>query len=332
MKSIKNLISIGGALTALCLTASTQLAAFDHVVELNGSGGWRQDHLRSGITTNINPSSDVIKASHLNIWQIGLQGRIDPEFCECGSWLNNFVLKGSAYWGWVSNGVYRHSIETDPLTGITIGRGDIDHGHTWDYNIGLGYLYPIVEGLRIGPTGGYSMNKLSFKVINSIGVVNTPQEPNEIGQTTNSTINPFSYYDEGLIFVSKWEGPWVGADVCVDMCEMELNLSYEYHFSTHWRGSFNAVPANLTDDTHFSDKRRGNSGFGHVGAIETTLMFCECFNLGLGFKYEYFRVKGTVVPQGEGGFPAVGGPEDEVDRATTTWNSFSVFADLGVVF
>lgn len=339
---MKHQFSMGSVLAAITIAAVTPLTAFEPQAEFNFSGGWREDHLRSFITTNVDTSTDLVKGAHLNIWQIGLDGFVAPQFCECGSLWNNFVVKGSAYWGWINDGVYQHTITDVPSVGFTtIDRGDIFRGHTWDYDVGIGYLYPVMDCVRLGPTFGYSYNKLTYKAENVIGVIDNPTNPLLVPPMDGSKIDHFSYFDEGLVFISRWKGLWAGVDATIDMCEWMFTFSYEYHWG-QWEGKFNAVPDNLTDDIHFSDKRKSNSARGQVGFIGANYAFSECFNIGLGVKYENFHAAGREVPQVTPdpnakppvlpGFPGVGGPANEVDKVKTTWSSVQVIVDLGVAF
>lgn len=331
MKQLTNFLKLGSALVAVALTGTAQLAAIYPQVELNASGGWRQDHLRSQITSNINDSKDIVKGSHLNIWQLGIDGYVAPQFFECDSFLNNFILQGSAYWGWVNNGIYQHKYSVPSEIFSTLNRGDISRGHTWDYTIGLGYLFPVGDCFRIGPTFGYAFNKLSYRAENVIGIVNTEAPANLINQTLVSATDPFSYFDEGLLFSSRWKGPWAGFDAQFDFCEVVLMFSYEYHWG-EWLGKFTAQPADILDNIHYSDVRKSNHAHGHVGYVGANYIFSECFNLGLGVKYENFRASGKAVPRASGGFPAVGGPEGERNKFKTTWNTVQLFVDLGVLF
>lgn len=321
---MKNRIKcFGGSLAGMLLVASASLTALSTESELSFSGGWRQDHLRSYTTTSVDASTDLVKGSHLNIWQVGVQGWASPCASECDPWLNSFFARGSAYWGWVNDGIYLH--ETSPGTDVTFtfDRGDISHGHTWDYSVGGGYLFGCSSGFKIGPTGGYSSNKLTFKAENVLGSIVTVD--------TSSAIDPLAYFDEGVVFSSRWQGPWVGVDAFWDSCGWNIYASYEYHW-TNWKGSFHSPSTDLDDDLHFSDRRTGKNGWGQTGYLGAHYSFNDCMIAGLGLKYQYFRAKGHLTPTADGGFPAVGGPEDEVDPVKTNWISFSITLDLGYSF
>lgn len=326
MKNSKHIRKLSGALAAfLLLAASSSLSASTSMMdtEISFSGGWRQDHFRSFATTNVNESTDLVRGSHLNIWQVGVQGWSSPCLSQCDPWLNNFFVRGSAYWGWVGDGVYLHELTPTPDSTVTIDRGDISQGHTWDYAIGGGYLFDCGSGFKIGPTGGYSSNKLTFKAENVIGVIDT--------LNTSTAIDPLAYFDEGVLVSSKWQGPWAGVDALWECGPWNLYASYEYHWA-RWKGSYHSPSTDLTDGSHYTDRRTGRNGWGQTAYLGAHYAFCDCWLAGLGVKYQYFRVKGHLYPTAAGGFPAVGGDANESDRVTTTWNSVSVLVDLGYAF
>jgi hypothetical protein len=300
-------------LSALCLTTES---------ELSFSGGWRQDHFRSSATTSVDASNDILRGSCLSIWQVGVQGWLSPCLSECDPWLNNFFARGSAYWGWIDHGIYLHRYTPAPATTVTIDSGDISHGHTWDYTIGGGYLFDCGAGFKIGPSGGYSSNKLTFKAENVLGVVDTID--------ASTAVDVLAYFDEGALISSKWQGPWVGADALWECNNWSLYASYEYHW-THWKGGYRSPSTDLTDGIHFSDSRKGRKGWGQSAYLGVHYNFCSLLT-GVGIKYQYFHTKGSLTPVAAGGFPAVGGAADQVDSITTTWSSVSLLLDIGYAF
>ena len=328
MKKKNSVKILTGSLAAfLFVAASSDLSALslNTESELSFSGGWRQDHYRSFVTDNLDSDTDLVKGSNLNIWQLGVQGWVSPDFGSCDTFFNNFFARGSAYWGWVNSGVYLHKVVTvvpgAPTTN-TIDRGDISRGHTWDYNVGGGYLFDLGCNFKAGPTGGYSYNKLTFKGENIVGVIDTVN--------TSTALDTLAYFDEGVLISSKWQGPWAGADLFWESCGWSIYASYEYHWLRQ-NGSYISSSTNLTDDSHFSDVITGRKGYGHTGYFGTHY-FAGNVIAGFGVKYNYFRIKGHLRPTVSGGFPAVGGSASEVDHVKDMWNSVSVYADLGYTF
>jgi hypothetical protein len=189
--------------------------------------------------------------------------------------------------------------------------------------VGGGFLFDLGCGLRAGPTGGYSSNKLTFKADNVIGVINTPN--------VSSAIDSLAYFDEGVLISSKWQGPWAGVDAFWENKGWNLYASYEYHW-TRFKGGYHSPSTDLVDDIHFSSSTSGRKGYGHTGYLGAHYAFCEGLIAGLGVKYNYFHVKGHLTPSASGGFPAVGGTANEVVSVKNTWNSVAVFVDLGYAF
>lgn len=301
------------SLSAICRTSGS---------ELSFSGGWRQDHLRSSTTTNVDTTTDLIRGSQLNIWQIGLQGRLTPALggCEC---FETCFIKGSAYWGWIDDGNYLHRIVPAPDTTVTFDRGDINHGLTKDFNVGGGFLLDSGCGLKIGPTGGYAWNKLSFNAQNVIGVIDTLD--------VSTVIDPFAYFDENVMISSRWQGPWAGFEAQWNWNGWNLNASYEYHWA-RWKGHYRSPSLDLDDGIHFSDSRTASNGWGNTAYVGMHYTFCDSLIAGIGVKYQYYFARGRLTPTAVGGFPAVGGVEGQVDTVKTTWISTAVVLDVGYAF
>lgn len=348
MKIAKNFFLWGAGVVLLSQAAVNPLYAFDlgfkcDETYLDLAGAWRRDHLSSRVTTSGTTATDVVKADELNIYQIGLRGCYTPsfnqcEFCGLGAWLDGLFIKGSAYWGWANSGEFVQNIGYDtsqivaPITSQTdLAKGDIHRGHTWDYSVGGGYLVPICEFAKLGPTGGWSYHRLKFKATNILGTrTNNNTATSTINQTMVSVTNPFAYLDEGAEFTSKWTGPWVGLQGNFYFCDVTLIASYEYHWA-HWHGSFDLGQPDLKDCVHYSDRRHGKRGWGHEATINAYYDICDCWNLGLGLSYEYYHVK-TMGFAPAAGLTAVGCASSQENMIRTTWHTFAVTADVGYFF
>lgn len=361
MKKWNRMKALGGAMVIFCMTAANSLTAFCQAnVDLDLIGGWRRDDLTSTINAaNHIGTNDKVSATGLNIWEVGVAGRISPNFNDCGcDWLNNFFLKGFGNWGWIQSGHYKHSFNgfnvnnecvdvagtqgpptcqfnpdptgvtvtpnTDPSANVT-QKGHIKHGNAWDYSIGLGYIYQVNDCFSYGPVIGYSFDKLRYKATN----VHTFEGNTEESTSTSSS---GTSVDDGVRFTSKWTGPWIGAELYYSWCDFRFDFSYEYHWS-RWRGNFNLANADLTDCENFSDRRKVNDAWGSVVNLHGDYLFCRGFLFGLGIRYEYYTGKDGVSTPTAGSFPAVGCRFDEYDIVKNTkWHSFAVTADLGYEF
>lgn len=273
MRSLKNFLSAGLLMSAFVFT---NLNAYVPESEIALAGGWRDDELRARMNgSNLaNPATieNTVKFKNINVWQIGLQGRLAmPESCCCERWwLNQLFLDGSAYWGWVTSG------NTKSLSNLTFGTGaltgvnlpHIDDGHTYDYDVALGWLYPLSCEFGIGPRGGYSWDRISVRSKDSV-----------------------------VRYHSTWKSPFLGFELDYSLCEWFFDAGYEYHW-THWNGGFsnNDISddfSNATGTVSFFDARNSSkTGRGHVGYVDAEWRYNSCFGIILGFKYTYFKTRG----------------------------------------
>lgn len=344
MRKLCKFNGLGIVLSLLFTVSANQAAAFNPDSEIDMIGGWRRDHIRSFITDNTDPATDLVKGSALNIWQIGVQGEFKPNLCEEGSWVNSFFIAGAAEWGWVNEGDYNHQVvqsnigaESDSSENVFDNlSGNISRGHTWDYEIGLGYLFePFGDCFLIGPTAGYAYNKLQFKAENVVGTETSANRPVMDNQSLITSIDPLTYFDEGVNFISKWTGPWAGVEARFDFCDIKIDTGYEYHFA-HWAGRFTSPFPDVTDGYHFSDTRDGKDGHGQVFYLDACYNYCQCLDVGLGIKYQYYTASGPEHPQ-HGSFLDVGATDIEhaafyKEKVKTSWHSFAITMDVGYLF
>lgn len=348
MINIRKILNLGCAAVLFC-SATSHLSAdfsplsdagFSPLSNIEVSGGWRRDDFRSYIVAG--DATDTVRGNNLDIWQVGLKGRWEPNFFgdDCGCWGNGLLVRGSAYWGWVNDGNYSHRInyapgDLTPPVEFDIRRdvGVIDSGKTWDYKIGAGYLFDICDGIRIGPTVGYSYDKLRFRGSNIVGISSTnfTESINEYDQTCITSVDEYTCGEEGAKFTSKWQGPWVGVDAQLQFCDFEINAGYEYHWSD-WRAAF-TVKEDLTDCYHYSDKRRSNKSHGQEAFLNAHYNVNCFWVVGLGLEYKYYRQPtSTKFRPANGSLPDVGCSEDEVNKIRSQWRSFAITLDIGYLF
>jgi hypothetical protein len=211
---------------------------------------------------------------------------------------------------------------------------DIDNGHTYDYSIGLGWVYPICDW-GIGISAGYAWDKLRFKTRNSLFSEFIAEPcicPPEIIPSTGIDL-----IGDRLRYENKWEGPWVGVNLLYGTCDWHLELGYEYHW-VDWDAEFLLAGP---DDPNalclgFSDVRRGD-GHGNVVYLNAGTILADCWDLSLGFKYTSFEADGHERPKNGtfrdiGCFDPVTGAE-EFDRVKEAkWKSAQFTVDLGYLF
>lgn len=340
MKYLNRFLALGWSALLFC-TATTELAAEfgGAVTELELSGGWRRDDFRSFVFAD--DATDTVRGNNLDIWQIGLKGRIEPHFDVCGCWADGIFARGYAYWGSVNDGDYSHRIKYDPVSleqpvtsQISRDVGNTDSGKTWDYKIGMGYLFELMDGVRVGPTVGYSYDKLRFKGSNIVGVTatNFTNSDNPFNQDCTTIVDEFTCGEEGVRFSSKWQGPWIGLDAQFQYCDFELNAGYEYHWSD-WRGAYTLAGSDPTDCYHYSDKRKSNKSRGQEGFINVQYNVNCSWVVGLGLEYKYYRQpNSTKFKPANGSLTDVGCVEGQINTIRSKWRSTALTLDVGYLF
>ncbi len=340
MKAIKKLITLGWATALFCMSTANLAADFGALTELELTGGWRRDDLRSFIVAS-GGATDTVRGNNLNIWQIGIKGRIEPRFDFGGCWSDGIFARGYAYWGEVGNGDYSHRInyaqadlELPVTSNIRRDVANADSGRTKDYKIGVGYLFDFTDFFKVGPTVGYSYDKLSYRASNVVGVSSTNfiGSVNPLSQTCITEIDEFTCLEEGAKFSNHWEGPWVGVDAKFQFCELEIDAGYEYHWSD-WRGAFSLASLDLTDCYHYSDKRKSYKSHGHEAYIDAHYAVNCNWIVGFGLEYKFYRQpKSTRFKPSRNSLEFLGCSTDEVNTINSLWRSFGITFDVGYMF
>lgn len=276
---------------------STQASAFNCAWDgdLSLTGGYRSDCFETAISVYDDEGEeflkDQIKGNSIDVYQIGVKGRA---FVCC-----QYLLRGHANYGTIgSDGKY-----TDTDTLIVDDESEeikakIKDGHTQDYSIGIGYLYPFASCLRIGPTVGYSYIKESVTMADAKLVDEDIELP----------------ILDDLVYWMRWQGPWLGADALYTIGCFDLHLGYEYHWCD-WRAEWLLDGPDVFDEA-FSDKRKASDAYANIFFVDVNYSFYRCWNIGLGFKYQYWKVdRGSVVPK-NGTYEDVG--EAEISKAKVT--------------
>lgn len=312
MNKLTKILSVGMLASTLIMSLDC-VEAFQPKSDFTISGGVRQDKIHTHVTANPatpvavgqanDVSTDDLNYRNLRIWEVGLQGRLAmPEDCDCENWwLNNFFLKGYAYWGWVTDGDFDETITISPIgfpTTTFFDKGDADDGHTYDYSVGLGWLYPVSCEFGIGPVAGYAWDR-------------------QIIRTNHNRVH----------LTNKWTSPWLGFEMAYELCDCDMyfDAGYEYHW-TRWHSQF------INHNRSLNDTRRSNRhGSGHVAFFDAAWNYCECIDIIFGFRYTYFRTKGHEsgrFPDGSlGGTAPVSGSVN-----SNNWRSYAVTIDLAYQF
>lgn len=286
------------------LLMTHQLYAFD--IHVDALAGYRHDELTTLIEA-YDPSdvfllSDDLKAKNLNIYEIGLKGRLSL----CG-----FMVKGFGTIGKVYNGKYTERVE-DSDNIETVTRSDIYSGHTCDASIGAGYLFSLFN-IYAGPVGGWSYHSQKIKMRDA-----------ETDSISDSAL-------DGLTYKMRWEGPWIGLEGGCRLFCIEFSAGYEYHWP-HWHADWLLDGPDVSGGP-YSDRRKAHDGYGQVAFIDAAYVFYNYFTLGAELKYQYWKAKNGHEKPKNGSFSDVGLNDTEVDRIPrATWKSWEIQLTLGYHF
>ncbi len=319
-------------ITAVVLALACQLdACVEPWNEISLSGGWRNDRLETKVdATDIEKGkrvtflTDDLKITDINVWEIGgnLHWSVPNVSCFCDNdygWLNRFYIRGYYYYGWITDGHY-HEVARETATGASITTKAKTHkGRTLDGSIGLGFLYPVCDDFALGPVGGWAYDQI---------------RTHNHQAKTNGAFDPIL---NGVKYTSTWKSPWVGFDLTYNWCtctcmQIRFDGGYEYHWG-HWKGSWTLKGPDQLPCGAFSDHRHAHEAHGNVVWGEATWNMCDCWDLGLGFKWQSWRSNGREKPRA-GSFTALGCPDThEIDKIKSNkWRSIAVTVDIGYEF
>ena len=150
------------ACTALLMYKEPAFSQACSLSDLNISSGYRNDTYKTVNTTKAVPDTttqvDTINIKNINVWQVGVNGRlIMPDLENC--FLNNFFLSGFAYWGWNgSGGRLNEHVVSFTGAGELRGKAKLKKAETSDFQLGLGYLFYWREW-NFGLSAGYAYDK-----------------------------------------------------------------------------------------------------------------------------------------------------------------------------
>lgn len=274
------------------LFISTQAFGIQWEGDLYLTGGYRSDCFGTSIKVLDEEEETLLKGkaegSSIDVYQIGVKGK--ATFC------NQYFVRGHAIYGDITDDGKYTDTDTLPDGESAEVFAKIKDGYTTDYSLGVGYLFPLIRCLSIGPSVGYSYIKESVTV-----------------HDAEFEEEPLPILDD-LVYKMRWQGPWLGADVLYSIKCFDVHLGYEYHWCD-WRAEWLLDGPDVEGEA-FSDKRKGSDAYGSVFFADFNYRFCQCWNLGLGFKYQYWKVdSGRVVPK-NGTYAQVG--QDEVSKAKVT--------------
>ncbi len=277
------------ALAFLFISAQTFGIEWDGDIFL--TGGYRSDCFETSLNVLDDKEetllTDKIKGSSIDVYQLGVKG--NATFC------NQYFVRGHAIYGNITDAGKYFDQESTPDEESAEVFAKIKDGYTTDYSIGVGYLFPLVRCLSLGPSVGYAYIKESVTMDDA-----------KLEEEALPIL-------DDLVYKMRWQGPWLGADILYNIQCFNVHFGYEYHWCD-WRAEW-LLDGPDTPEA-FSDKRKGSDAYGNVFFADFNYRFCQCWNVGLGFKYQYWKVdSGRVVPK-NGTFAQLG--EDEISKVKVT--------------
>lgn len=243
-------------------------AFFNWNASLDLIGGYRQDEIET-LIKNPDCSHDYftennLKIKPLHILEIGLKGEIS---------ICNYLIKGFTSKGRIYSGKYIEKT-FNSLRDKDFSKSNFYAGHTQDYSIGIGYLYPIFKcfcfsSLKIGPVAGWSYHLQCNKI-------------------DNINSNSFSNYIlDNLKYKTIWQGPWLGIETYFSLLCITMKAGYEYHWS-HWQAE------KLGDEANYKVhlvQGRTKYGYGNVAFLDASISPFLCTQIGIELKYQYWKAK-----------------------------------------
>lgn len=335
---LKNkILGLGCTLASIFLITSSAIALHP-ISDVSLLTGWRSDEIKT--STNFGDDygfgRNQVKLKNLDTWEFGIRGQYAfTGFCGCEeSFLDDLYIKGSAIWGWGDNGKFHfgnsssgYSGYSGDYAGTTFGSIHARNTRTYDYDIGLGWLYAIDCNWGIGPTVGYAWNRITT-------------HPKRHHQHDSYSSSSYSYDDVGAAYAysshehfeysTKWYGPWLGLELDYEDCEWHFDLGYEFHWARN-KTRF------MTDDNH----RSHDSRYGNVVYVDGWYDLCDGWEVGVGFKYRSFQSGRKHHHHDSYSYSSSSDSADFAyagDYSTggrggrTTWNSWGFTLDLGYRF
>lgn len=212
--------------------------------ELDLAVGYRQDDLKWSIAGPNNQPNILseLKWNELQIWQVQLSGRSLESY--------NLYIRYSFSYGEIFDGKNQDSdyFGNHRTNEFSRSYSDAGRGEVVDTSAAFGYMIKLPKGLNIAPLFGSSYHTQNLHMYHGVQVVNTLTDALGEIKGLNSR------------YKTKWNGPWVGADLIWQISPgLSLLGTFEYHWAKfrgkgHW---------NLRHD-HLDDFKHKANGYGAV--------------------------------------------------------------------
>lgn len=305
------------------------LSARNVTTEFNFSNGYRYDTLKQTNHLHVEPPAlsqkDHIKINNINLWQIGLNGRVmlppTEKDCQSCSWWRNFFINGFAYWGIGWNGANLYEKITNAVA-EQIGKAKMKNVHTSDYQGGIGYLFE-KDCWDVTLSAGYAYDKQKVRA-----------KHGEIAFTPSSDFIDAPLYGDGYKTTTTWKGPWVGTEIFYTWSSkksrlVRLSLGYDFH-PVHYTASHQIPIDAIAAEAGMESTTKSSHAFGNVLWFNGRHFFRKNWEWGATFTYSHWSAhKGHLTSPyfALNGFP----PTTRVS-ATGRWISYAINLDIGYAF
>ncbi len=204
---------------------------------------------------------NMLKITHIHIAELGLNGLVTLN--------RNWFLKAEANFGTVTSGDYTEKIirmSTEELTGKT------NQGYSQNTSVGLGgYLFPVIQNLRVGPVGGWSYDYLGL-------IVNHSRRDG----------NPYPFLNR-LNYSMTWRGPWTGVTSEFSYGRLGLAVGYEYHWG-NWKSRWKLDREDQAGDG-FSERGISHHAYGELVYGRLFISLTDRWLLDFYSSYQIWKAK-----------------------------------------
>jgi opacity protein-like surface antigen len=253
----------------------------------NGYRTGRLDWNLAGDRNGGNP--DVLSElewEDLDIFQVKAAGRVllgpdsMPHLSLC--------LKGSAAYGWITDGDNRDSDYAGDHRTLEYSRSENsgDDGNVLDLAVALGPQFHFLENrVAVALLAGWSYHEQNLKITDGEQTVSEPSLAGPL-EPTGPIYGLDSSYD------ARWWGPWLGADLeCRITPHLSTRGSFEYHFA-RYEGE---ADWNLRSDlAHPVSFRHDDHGRGIVLSAEAEYRITDNWSLNLDYTFQDWKTDNGI--------------------------------------
>lgn len=265
------------------------------------------------------------KFKNIDIFQIGVNARTT---LGC-----NFYLRANAYWGWVLDGNFKHSVDTYFSPGYS-GEFELGFGShrrnvvddKWVYGLGAAVGYPFYFcdcSMIVAPVIGYAIDEQNFTV-----------DDRGLDLCRSEGVF-FPVSGDGCCsrkFVSRWYGPFVGVDFAYRPCGQcwDLYAALEYHWGCfHGKRNFDNEFNYFGFDRNRFHSHNADAWVFSAGA---SYDFCNDWTFGFGVKFQDWSASRHHHNDGSCGDEYYGYSESGREKNAFKWHSYELKLAIGKEF